>query len=121
MIDALDGVALPATRAHLGAGVDVLNERAAGHPGRRRSTSSPRVVTARTRDLGEPPRKRFVGHLTLARLKRHARMPAAIGALVTGEFDVEEVALVQSRLDPQGARYETLSPGPSADPSAYAG
>ncbi len=67
-----------------------------------------RTVTERTRAMGKPPRKRFVGHLTLARLKPHARMPHALGALVSAEFDVDEVALVESRLDPQGARYETL-------------
>ena len=52
-------------------------------------------------------------------------MPVALGALVGGEFDVDEIALVQSRLDPEGARYETLhtwplgpAVGPSSPPAA---
>jgi 2'-5' RNA ligase len=39
-------------------------------------------------------------------------MPRALGALVDAEFEVDEIALVQSRLDPQGARYETLETWP---------
>jgi 2'-5' RNA ligase len=39
-------------------------------------------------------------------------MPKALGAMVQAEFDVEEIALVQSRLHPDGARYETLSTWP---------
>ena len=42
-------------------------------------------------------------------------MPHALGMLVEAGFDVDEVALVQSRLDPQGARYETLQHGPSGE------
>ena len=71
-----------------------------------------RAVTSRTQHIGRPPRKRFTGHLTLARLKRHAHMPHALGVLVEAVFDVDEVTLVQSRLDPQGARYETLQAWP---------
>jgi hypothetical protein len=40
------------------------------------------VVTA-TADLGARPRKRFTGHLTLARLHRRATMPEALGPLPT--------------------------------------
>ena len=48
-----------------------------------------------------------VGHLTLARGKRG--VPASLaGTPVTGEWPVEEVTLVQSRLHPKGARYEVL-------------
>ena len=39
-------------------------------------------------------------------------MPHALGMLVEAAFDVDEVTLVQSRLDPQGARYETLQAWP---------
>ena len=41
-------------------------------------------------------------------MKPRVPMPAAFGALISAAFDVEEVALVQSRLDPTGARYETI-------------
>jgi 2'-5' RNA ligase len=69
-------------------------------------------VTERTHDIGEPPRKRFVGHLTIGRVKSHVPMPRVLGALVNAEFDVEEIALVHSRLDPQGSRYETIEAWP---------
>ena len=70
------------------------------------------TVAQVTRDIGAPPRKRFIGHLTVARLKPHAHMPPTIGTLISAEFDVEEVALVESRLEPDGARYETLETWP---------
>src|SRR6187431_674172 len=99
---ALDGVELPPARAHLGAGVDVISDRAlvVRVDG---LDALARVVNDHTADIGEPPRKRFVGHLTIARLKRHAAMPKALGSLVTAEFDVEEVSLVRSTLHPDGA------------------
>ena len=61
-------------------------------------------VADHTAHIGEPERRRFAAHLTIARMKRHARMPPALGALVNAEFDVEEIALVKSRLDQNGAR-----------------
>ena len=73
------------------------------------------AVTKATRQIGEPPSKRFVGHLTLARIKRHAHAPRALGALVAADFDVDEIALVQSRLHPDGARYETLRTWPTGN------
>ena len=66
------------------------------------------MVRARTTKIGEAPTKRFVGHLTVARVKPNVPMPRALGAFVGAEFDVTEIALVQSRLDPEGVRYETL-------------
>ena len=69
-------------------------------------------VTALTAQIGTPTRKRFFGHLTLARVKPHVAMPRALGSMVSAEFDVDEIALVQSRLDPDGARYETLETFP---------
>jgi RNA 2',3'-cyclic 3'-phosphodiesterase len=107
VIEALDRVTFGPARARLGPAVDVIAERVLVVPVAGLEDIA-RAVTDRTKDIGRPPRKRFVGHLTLARLKPHARMPHALGALVSAEFDVIEVALVQSRLDPQGARYETL-------------
>ena len=41
-------------------------------------------------------------------------MPRVLGELVSAEFAVTEVALVESRLHPQGARYETLATWPVA-------
>ena len=111
VIDALDGTAFAPARAHLGPAVDVISERALVVPVDGLDALAERV-TERTSRIGEPPRKRFVGHLTLARVKSHVPMPRAIGALVSAEFEVEEIALVQSRLDPQGARYDTIETWP---------
>jgi 2'-5' RNA ligase len=111
VIDALDDVPLPATRARIGPGVDVIGDRVLVLPvGGLDALAA--LVNRSTAHIGTPPRKRFVGHLTLARLKPRAQMPRALGAFVTAEFDVDEIALVQSRLDPQGARYETLHSWP---------
>lgn len=70
-------------------------------------------VCARTAELGDPlPADRpFFGHLTLARL----RGTAACGLtdrLVPGEWDVREVAVVTSRLDPDRARYTIVATVP---------
>lgn len=57
----------------------------------------------------EAERRRFTGHLTLARIKR----PKKIGELPAvevpaDEFDVNEVVLFRSQLHPKGARYTVL-------------
>lgn len=109
--DVLDRTSLPPTRASLGPGVDLLTDRVLGVPVHGVDDLAA-AVTSATADIGEAPRRRFTGHLTLARLKRHATVPAALGAFVSASFVVEEIALVQSRLHPQGARYETLHTWP---------
>jgi RNA 2',3'-cyclic 3'-phosphodiesterase len=109
--DALDGGEYPAATARLGPGVDVRFDRALVVPATGIEALAA-AVTSRTASLGEPPPKRFVGHLTLARLKANAAMPPALGAYVSVEFDVAEIALVHSRLGPAGARYETIGAWP---------
>jgi 2'-5' RNA ligase len=108
---ALGDTRLPPARARLGPAVDIIAERALVIPVDGLDALAGQVTQC-TKQIGEPPRKRFVGHLTLARLKSHVPMPGALGALVSAEFDVEQIALVQSRLDPQGARYETIETWP---------
>jgi RNA 2',3'-cyclic 3'-phosphodiesterase len=107
----LDELALPAATARLGPGVDVLGERTLMVPvhGVDQLAETVRVATI---GLGEPAPKRFTGHLTLARLKPGAHLPAAMGAFVSAEFEMDEIALVASRLDPDGARYTTLATWP---------
>ena len=39
-------------------------------------------------------------------------MPAVLGSLFDDEFPVTSIALVESRLGPAGARYETLATWP---------
>lgn len=67
-----------------------------------------RAVRDATAGVGEPPeRRRFTGHLTLAR--REGRSPAVgVGHPFTDRFPVSEVALVQSETHPAGARYHVL-------------
>lgn len=106
---ALDGAALPAATARLGGGVDLLFDRLLAIPVDGLAELAAAVEDA-TAGLGtEPPRRRFVGHLTVARCRKGAHMPPALGALVTGAFSVEEVALVESRLRPTGAEYQTVA------------
>ncbi|HUF99024.1 MAG TPA: RNA 2',3'-cyclic phosphodiesterase [Ilumatobacter sp.] len=74
------------------------------------------VVERATSHLGDAPlRKRFVGHITIARLgrRRSVRQPAVVGTPFHSTFTVAEVALVQSHLAPEGARYETLAAWPT--------
>jgi 2'-5' RNA ligase len=111
VIGALDGTTFEPARAHLGPAVDVISERALVVPLSGLDQLADRVIE-RTSRIGEPPRKRFIGHLTLARVKSNVPMPRVLGSLVSADFDVEEIALVQSRLDPQGARYETIETWP---------
>ena len=110
-IEVLDRTSFVPARAHLGPAVDVIGERALVVPVRGLESLAA-AVTERTQHIGEPPRKRFIGHLTIARVKSHVPMPRALGVLVSAEFDVEEIALVQSRLEPQGSRYETIETWP---------
>lgn len=61
-----------------------------------------------TATVGDPPDPRpFQGHLTLARLKG-APACGLTDALVSARWPVTAVALVESHLSSQGARYETL-------------
>lgn len=107
VIDAMQHIELAPAVARLGPAVDVLDERALVLPVDGVDDIAA-AVTRATATIGERPRKRFVGHLTLARVKAHAPMPRALGAMASAAFDVREVALVASRLHPDGARYETI-------------
>jgi 2'-5' RNA ligase len=111
VIDALDECRLEPAVARVGPAVDLVAERALAIPvsGVEDLAESVRAATAH---LGQPIRRRFVGHLTVARLKPNADMPRTLGEMVQAEFVVHEVALVQSRLDPEGARYSTLHSWP---------
>ena len=102
----MDDLEMDRATARLGPAVDVLPPRMLVVPVAGLDDLAATIAQA-TAGIGEPPRKRFVGHLTLARVKADVPMPPTLGAPVSAEFDVDEVALVQSRLDPGGARYET--------------
>ena len=105
--DALDSITPAPARAQLGPAVDVIAERALIIPVDGLDALAD-TVEQHSRHIGQPPHKRFVGHLTVARVKPHVAMPPVLGAPVSAEFDVNAIALVRSRLDPQGARYDTI-------------
>lgn len=112
VVEAMEGVELPASTARLGPAVDVLGERVLAVPVAGVDDLA-EVVTGRTRSLGEPPpRRSFRGHLTVARLHRGARLPPTVGQLVDACFEVEEISLVWSRLHPNGSRYESIATWP---------
>jgi RNA 2',3'-cyclic 3'-phosphodiesterase len=98
-------------RVTLGPAVDVLADRMLVIPAAGLDTVADEV-TKRTRTIGEPPRGRFVGHLTVARFKPDVSLPSTLGARFDATFLVDMIALVQSRLEPDGARYETLETWP---------
>lgn len=104
----LDDAGLPTVTARLGPGVDMLGERLLVAPVHGVDDLAAAVRRA-TNGIGESDPKRFVGHLTLARLKPGADLPPAMGAPVSAEWTIDEVALVQSRLHPDGARYTTVA------------
>lgn len=108
---ALDTATFPPAVVRLGPAVDVLAERALVVPADGLDDTAAEVARC-TADIGERSRRRFNGHLTIARVKPYAHMPKALGAMVSAEFLLTEVALVQSRLDPAGARYETMASWP---------
>jgi len=111
---ALDGGSYPRAVARLGPGVDVLKRHSVVVPVAGVDDLA-REVAAATRGLGDAPeRPRFTGHLTLARLKRHARPPVVTGSHVSAGFAVEEIALVASSLKPSGAVYTTLDTWPTS-------
>jgi 2'-5' RNA ligase len=72
------------------------------------------VVQQALRGLGtERERKRFQGHITVARLARRARPNRSAGRRFDATFDVTEVALVASTLSDTGAVYETVATWPT--------
>jgi 2'-5' RNA ligase len=68
------------------------------------------VVASSARFGRRPEDRRFTGHVTLARGRGRRPVPAELeGQPVTGAWPVEEVAVVRSRLDARGARYDTVA------------
>jgi 2'-5' RNA ligase len=109
---ALDAAVFAATTVRLGPAVDIGGERTLFVPATGADELAAEVVRV-TRHLGDQPiRSTFRGHVTLARRKRGANMPRALGSLVDASWTPDEVALVESTLRPEGARYDTLATWP---------
>jgi RNA 2',3'-cyclic 3'-phosphodiesterase len=112
VIARLDGATLPAATAVVGPAIDVMRERALVLPVAGVDELAAEVHRS-LRGIGtEPERRRFVGHITVARLARGARPERSIGRRFDATFTVEEVALVESTLTPDGAVYETIATWP---------
>jgi 2'-5' RNA ligase len=74
-------------------------------------------ATAGVVPLDDP--RPFTGHLTLARGRRRAAVPAALArAPASAGWRVDEVALVRSRTHPAGARYDDVAGFPLAGEGA---
>ena len=111
--DRLDQVLLPAATAALGPAFDLLGERSLITPVAGVDDLAA-VVQNAVRGLGtERERKRFQGHITVARLARRARPTRSAGRPFEASFDVDEVALVASTLTDAGAVYETVTTWPT--------
>ena len=109
---ALDDARFAATVVRLGPAVDLGGERTLFVPATGADELAATVVHA-TRDLGDQPiRQRFLGHVTIARLKKRSNMPRVLSELIDVSWAPDEVALVESSLHPEGARYDTLATWP---------
>lgn len=113
VIDALDAVPLPRCTARLGPALDVLGEHSVVVPVAGLHDLAHVVRTATKGLIDRPDRRRFVGHLTVAKLRRRARPQRTLGMRIESAFDVRNVALVESTLLPDGARYETIATWPT--------
>jgi 2'-5' RNA ligase len=69
------------------------------------------VVADATQGVGRPPEGRpFTGHVTVARGRGRRPVPKELaGQPATGTWPVDEVAVIRSRLDARGARYDTIA------------
>jgi 2'-5' RNA ligase len=113
VIDRLDQVLLPAATAVVGPAFDLLGERSLISPVTGIDELAA-VVQQALRGLGtERERKRFQGHITVARLARRARPNRSAGRRFDATFEVDEVALVASTLSDTGAVYETIATWPT--------
>ena len=112
LAEALSTARFAATTIQLGPAVDIGGEHTLFVPATGADGLAEEVVRS-TRHLGDQPiRSTFRGHLTIARLKRRANMPRALGELIDASWTPDEVALVESTLRPDGARYDTLETWP---------
>ena len=109
----LDDVTLPAATAVIGPAFDLLGERSLVTPVSGIDDLAA-IVQQALRGLGtEPERRRFQGHVTVARLGRRARPRRSAGRRFDAGFEVTEVALVASVLRDTGAVYETVATWPT--------
>jgi len=113
VIERLEGIELARTQARLHPAVDLLGRRQVVVPVSGTEALA-RAVAVATDGIGETPtHRRYVGHLTLARMRKDARPPRVTGTPFDETFEVTDVALVRSRLRPTGSEYETVATWPT--------
>ena len=112
-IERLDDVFLPRATAVLGPALDLRAERSIMLPVAGVEDLA-EVVEQAVRGVGSAnERRRFLGHLTLARLAKKARPDRSVGRLFDATFEVGEIALVASTLTDSGSIYETVETWPT--------
>lgn len=103
----LEAASLPRATVHLGPRIGRLDVRQIVVPARGVDELAAAVRDA-TSGVGEIDRRRFRGHLTLARTR--PRAPSLmIGAPFTASWEIGEVAVVESDLRPTGVVYTTVA------------
>jgi 2'-5' RNA ligase len=103
----LDDIALGGAQATVGPAVARLGDSVVMVPVDGLNALAGAVVDV-TADVGKPPpRRRFHGHVTIARLRDGARCDL-VGTPISAGFEVTEVLLVRSTLHPAGARYDVV-------------
>lgn len=114
--EALDRSQLPAATAHVGPAIDMLGTHSVIAPIAGLDELA-RAVDRATDGLGTlDPRPTYRGHITVARVRRGTIVRKVVGMLCHATFDVSEVALIESRLRPEGSRYHTISAWPVGAP-----
>lgn len=109
----LAGVPLPGATATVGPAFDLRAERSIMLPVAGVDDLAD-VVGRAVRGVGTAnERRKFVGHLTVARLGERARPERSVGRLFDAEFEVDEIALVASTLAATGSVYETVTTWPT--------
>ena len=106
VIERLEAAEPPACRATLGPAIDWLGPQLVVPVSGVDDLAA--AVRVATEGIGEPPRPRFRGHLTIARTRRGANS-AVLGHPVTAAFAVDEIALVRSEHTSDGPRYTTIA------------
>ena len=107
VVAALTAAPLPSARAELGPDIVRIGSDIAALPVTGVDDLAAAVASA-TAAFGTPPRRRFRGHLTIARSRR-GRLEAAAGTTLRATWDVTAIDLVRSELHPDGARYDTVA------------
>ena len=111
--EAMSRAELPAAEARLGPAIDMLGSHSVIAPVNGLDHLA-RTVDGATAGLGTlEPRPTYRGHITVARVKRGAIVRKVVGMLCDATFDVHEVALVESRLRPEGSEYRTVTTWPT--------